>query len=70
MATNFLWAGAGSYVAGPTNWLTTELNSLATSTANTLSAASSAVQNTGGLIYAECRIRSWWDIYAARQWLR
>ncbi len=53
MATNFLWSGAGAYVAGPTNWLTTELNALANSTGNVLSAAGAAVQNTGALIYCD-----------------
>ncbi len=50
---NFLWSGAGSYVAVPTNWLTTELNALVNSATNTLTAAGTAVQNTGGLIYCD-----------------
>lgn len=50
MATNFLWAGAGAYLSGPTNLLTTQLNALANAT---MSAAGSAIQNTGGLIYAD-----------------
>ncbi len=53
MPTNFLWAGAGSYLAGPTNWLTTELNALAVSSGNVLTAASAAVQNTLSYIYAD-----------------
>lgn len=53
MPTNFLWAGAGAYSAGPTNLLTTELNSLAITNLNTLSTLGAAFQNTGGWIYAD-----------------
>ncbi len=49
----FLWSGSGSFVSGPTNWLTTEMNALANSATNTLTAVGSAVQNTGGLIYCD-----------------
>src|SRR3954466_11761048 len=52
-ATNFLWSGAGVYNAGPTNWLTTELNSLANSTANVLSTLGAAFQNTSSWIFAD-----------------
>lgn len=52
-ATNFLWSGAGTYNAGATNWLTTELNSLANSTANVLSTLGAAFQNTSSWIFAD-----------------
>lgn len=52
-ATNFLWSGAGAYNAGPTNWLTTELNSLANSSANVLSTLGGAFQNTSSWIFAD-----------------
>lgn len=44
--TNFLWSGAGSYDAGPTTLLSTELNSLASSSGNVLSTLGAAFQNT------------------------
>lgn len=44
--TNFLWSGAGSYDAGPTTLLSTELNTLANSNANVLSVLGAAFQNT------------------------
>jgi hypothetical protein len=50
MATNFLWAGAGAYLSGPTNLLTTQLNALAS---GSLTVAGTAIQNTGGYIYAD-----------------
>lgn len=50
MATNFLWGGAGSYLSGPTNLLTTQLNALAN---GSVTAAGTAIQNTGGYIYAD-----------------
>ena len=53
MATNFLWSNAGSYLAGPTTILSTQLNSLAASSANVLSSAGSAFQNTSGYIYCD-----------------
>jgi hypothetical protein len=53
MPSNFLWAGAGVYSAGPTTWLSTELNTLANSAANVLSTLGAAFQNTAGLIYAD-----------------
>lgn len=53
MATNFLWAGAGSYSQSVTNWLTTELNSLASSAANTLSTLGGAFQNTVAMLYSD-----------------
>jgi len=53
LATNFLWAGAGTYLSGPTTILSTQLNTLANSSANTLSTAGSAIQNTNGYLYAD-----------------
>ena len=53
MATNFLWGGAGAYLAGPTSWLTTELNSVAASSANVCSTLGAAFQNTASYIYAD-----------------
>lgn len=53
MPTNFLWSGAGSYGLSVTNLLTTELNSLANSSGNTLSTLGAAFQNTGGWLYAD-----------------
>lgn len=44
--TNFLWSGAGSYDAGPTTLLSTELNSLVNSNSNSLSTLGAAFQNT------------------------
>lgn len=52
-ASPFLWSGAGSYSSGPTNILTTELNSLASSAGNTLSTLGAAFQNTGAWVYAD-----------------
>lgn len=51
---NFLWANTGSYGVSVTTWLTTEMNTLAASSANTLSTLGAAFQNTGGWIYADC----------------
>ena len=51
--TNFIWNGAGAYGVAVANWLTTELNALASSTGNTLSTLGAAFQNTGGWIYAD-----------------
>lgn len=53
MATNFLWSGAGAYSVSVANWLTTELNSLASSAANTLSTLGAAFQNTNAMLYAD-----------------
>jgi len=53
MPTNFLWSGSGSYSVSVTNWLTTELNSLAASSGNTLSTIGAAFQNTNAMIYAD-----------------
>lgn len=53
MATNFLWSGAGAYTGAVSNWLSTELNALGNSAANTLSTLGGAFQNTGGLIMAD-----------------
>jgi hypothetical protein len=53
MATNFLFSGAGVYSVAVANWLTTELNSLASSTGNTLSTLGAAFQNTNAMIYAD-----------------
>jgi len=53
MATNFLWSGAGSYSLAVGNWLTTELNSLGSSNANTLSTLGAALHNTGAWLYAD-----------------
>jgi len=53
MPTSFLWDGAGVYSASRTTWLSTQLNALANSAANTLCAAGSAFQNTAGLLYAD-----------------
>lgn len=53
MPSNFLWSGAGSYSAGPANWLTAELNALANSSGNTLSTLGAPVQNTAGWIFAD-----------------
>lgn len=53
-ATNFLWSGAGAYNAGRTTWLSTELNSLASSSGNTLSTLGAAFQNTNSWIYFDC----------------
>lgn len=53
MATNFLWSGAGAYSLAVGNWLTTELNALAASSANVLSTLGAAFQNTGGWLYAD-----------------
>ena len=50
-ATNFLWSGGGSYNVGRTTWLSTELNSLANSSANVLSTLGAAFQNTSAWIY-------------------
>lgn len=52
-ATNFLWEGAGSYGVSVANLLTTQLNSLASSNANTLSTLGSAFQNTAARVYAD-----------------
>lgn len=52
-ATDFLWEGAGTYGLAVTNWLSTELNSLASSAANTLSTLGAAFQNTTGRVYAD-----------------
>ncbi len=53
MPTNFLWSGSGTYATSPVNLLTTELNALAASSGNVLTAASAAIQNTVGYIYAD-----------------
>ncbi len=53
MVSNFLWSGSGAYGVAVANLLTTELNSLANSTANVLSTLGAAFQNTGGWIYAD-----------------
>lgn len=58
MAINFLWAGAGSYSASVSNWLTTELNALANSAGNTLSTLGGAFQNTAGLILVDIEFLS------------
>ncbi len=50
---NFLWTGAGVYAAGPTTWLSTELNALANSAANVLSTLGAAFQNTASWLYAD-----------------
>lgn len=55
---NFLWSGAGVYTGSAANWLTTELNALATSTANVLSTLGSAFQNTAALIYCDAEFVS------------
>lgn len=52
-ATNFLWEGAGSYGVGVANILTTELNSLASSSGNTLSTLGAAFQNTTGRLFSD-----------------
>ncbi len=53
-ATDFLWEGAGSYGISVANWLTTELNSLASSGGgNTLSTLGQPFQNTTGRIFAD-----------------
>lgn len=52
-ATDFLWEGAGSYGVSVANWLTTELNSLASSTGNTLSTLGAAFQNTAARVYTD-----------------
>jgi hypothetical protein len=53
MPTNFLWAGSGAYSVAVANLLTTELNSLAASSGNTLSTLGPAVQNTNGMLFAD-----------------
>lgn len=53
MPTNFLWAGSGAYSVSVANWLTTELNSLAASSGNTLSTLGAAFQNTNSMLYAD-----------------
>lgn len=51
MPTNFLWSG---YLGSVANWLTTELNSLASSTGNTLSTLGGAFDNSTNLyIYGD-----------------
>lgn len=52
-ATDFLWEGAGSYGVSVANLLTTELNSLASSNANTLSTLGAAFQNTAARVYSD-----------------
>src|SRR6185312_7066598 len=52
-ATNFLYEGAGSFGVGVANVLTTELNSLANSSANVLSTLGAALQNTNARLYAD-----------------
>lgn len=52
-ATDFLWEGAGAYGVAVANLLTTELNSLGSSTGNTLSTLGAAFQNTNARIYAD-----------------
>lgn len=52
-ATDFLWEGAGVYGVAAANLLTTELNSLGNSNANTLSTLGAAFQNTNARIYAD-----------------
>ena len=52
-ATDFLWEGAGSYGVAVANIMTTQLNALASSNANTLSSLGSAIQNTTGRIFAD-----------------
>ena len=53
MTTPFLWDGAGAYPGSVANWLTTELNSLASSSGNTLSTLGAAFQNTSAWLYAD-----------------
>lgn len=53
MPTNFLWAGSGAYSVSVANWLTTELNALGASSANTLSTLGAAFQNTNSMVYAD-----------------
>lgn len=50
---NFLLSGNGVYSVGRTNFLTTELNALANSTANTLSTLGAAFQNTGSWLFLD-----------------
>lgn len=50
-AANALWSGAGVYSLARTTWLSTELNSLANSSANTLSTLGAAFQNTAAWLY-------------------
>ena len=52
-ATDFLYEGSGSYGIAVANWLTTELNSLASSTGNTLSVLGAAFQNTTARNFAD-----------------
>lgn len=53
MATNFLWSGSGAYSVAVANLLTTELNALVASAANTLSTLGAAFQNTNAMLYAD-----------------
>lgn len=57
-ATNFLWSGAGSYNAGRTTWLSTELNALGNNSGNTLSTLGGAFQNTSSWIYYDVEFLS------------
>ena len=57
-ATNFLWSGGGAYNAGRTTWLSTELNSLASSTGNVLSTLGAAFQNTASYVYFDVEFLS------------
>jgi hypothetical protein len=54
MASNFLW---GDYASSATNWLSTELNSLANSSGNVLSTLGASFNNgfsnSAGYIYAD-----------------
>ena len=52
-ATNFLYEGAGAYGVAVANILTTQLNSLASSSGNTLSTVGSSIQNTTARLYAD-----------------
>lgn len=51
--SDFLWEGSGAYGVSVANLLTTELNSLASSTGNVLSTLGGAFQNTTSRIYAD-----------------
>jgi hypothetical protein len=52
-AAEFLWENAGAYGVAVTTLLTTELNSLGFSSANTLSSIGNAFQNTNARLYCD-----------------
>jgi hypothetical protein len=52
-ATDFLYEGAGSYGISVATWLSTELNSLSSSSGNTLSVLGAAFQNTVARNFAD-----------------